>query len=260
LSLALPTEVSHYVGVDWGSESHAVCVMSGDGRVMTRFVIAHTVDGFRQLHSRLASFGDPAEIPVGIERPDGRLVDALLEAGHPVVPVKPHAIKQWRDGEVLSGAKSDAGDAEVIAEYLRLRAHRLRVATPYSGETKALRAVVRTRDDLVEMRVAATNQLAALLDTHWPGAKAIFANIESPIALHFLARYPTPEALAGASLTDAADSRMLSAWRASPPDRLSSVARPSSVSALRPPRPRSVSASARDTIDRRASSESGSSP
>jgi transposase len=196
LSLALPTEVSHYVGVDWGSESHAVCVMSGDGRVRTRFVIAHTVDGFRQLHSRLASFGDPAEIPVGIERPDGRLVDALLEAGHPVVPVKPHAIKQWRDGEVLSGAKSDAGDAEVIAEYLRLRAHRLRVATPYSGETKALRAVVRTRDDLVEMRVAATNQLAALLDTHWPGAKAIFANIESPIALHFLARYPTPASAA----------------------------------------------------------------
>ena len=82
----------------------------------------------------------PGEVPVGIERPDGRLVDALLEAGHPVVPVKPHAIKQWRDGEVLSGAKSDAGDAEVIAEYLRLRAHRLRVATPYSGETKALRS------------------------------------------------------------------------------------------------------------------------
>ncbi len=55
-----------------------------------------------------------------------------------------------------------------------------------------MRAVVRTRDDLVEMRVAATNQLAALLHTHWPGGKAIFANIESPIALHFLARYPTP--------------------------------------------------------------------
>ncbi|MGH3921592.1 MAG: IS110 family transposase [Pseudonocardiaceae bacterium] len=84
---------------------------------------------------------------------DGRLVDALLQAGHPVVPVKPNAIKIWRDSEVLSGAKSDAGDAEVIAEYRRLRHHRLRLATPYSPETKALRTVVRTRGDLGAKRL-----------------------------------------------------------------------------------------------------------
>jgi transposase len=107
------------------------------------------------------------------------------------VPVSPNAIKTWREGEVVSGAKSDAGDAVVIAEYLRLRCHRLRPATPFSAETKALRTVVRTREDIVEMRVAATNQLAALLDAHWPGAKAIFADVESPIALEFLTRYPT---------------------------------------------------------------------
>ena len=135
-------------------------------------------------------------MPVAIERPNGRLVDLLLEAGHPVVPVKPNAIKTWRDGEVLSGAKSDAGDAAVIAEYLRLRAHKLKAAAPYSDETLALRTVVRTRGDLVEMRVAATNQLSALLDAHWPGAKAIFADVESPISLEFLTRYPTPAAAA----------------------------------------------------------------
>jgi transposase len=100
---------------------------------------------------------------VAIERPDGRLAGLLLEAGHPVVPVKPNAIKAWRDGEVLSGAKSDAGDAAVIAGYVQLRAHKLTVAVPYSDETRALRTVVRTRGDLVEMRVAATNQLSALL-------------------------------------------------------------------------------------------------
>lgn len=92
---------------------------------------------------------------------------------------------------MASGAKSDAGDALVIAEYLRLRQHRLRVAAPYSGQARALRTVVRARSDLVEMRVAATNQLTALLDAHWPGAKAVFADVESPIALDFLARYPT---------------------------------------------------------------------
>jgi transposase len=190
LSLALP-EASLFVGVDWASTEHAVCVMDSAGKILAQFMIEHSADGIAMLVRRLAKFADPADVPVAIERPNGRLVDLLLEAGHPVVPVKPNAIKTWREGEVLSGAKSDAGDAAVIAEYLRLRQHRLRTATPYSSETKALRTVVRTRDDLVEMRVAATNQLAALLDAHWPGAKAIFADIESPIALAFLSRYPT---------------------------------------------------------------------
>jgi transposase len=78
----------------------------------------------------------------------------------------------------------------VITEYLRLRYHRLQPAVPYSDETRALR----TRDDLVDMRIVATNQLAALLEAHWPGAKAIFAGVESPISVAFLTRYPTPAA------------------------------------------------------------------
>jgi transposase len=189
--VSLP-ESSFYVGVDWAAETHAVCVLGSDGKVKGQFTIAHTADGFADLLRRLGRLaGDPLDVPVAIERPDGRLVDALLEAGYPVVPVSPNAIKAWRDGEVLSGAKSDAGDAAVIAEYLRLRAHRLQPAIPFSAETKALRTVVRTREDIVEMRVAATNQLAALLEAHWPGGKAIFADVESPIALDFLTRYPT---------------------------------------------------------------------
>jgi transposase len=193
LSLSLPAALL-YVGIDWAADTHAVCVIDDTGRVRQQFTIEHTAVGFTTLIRRLAKLGDPADLPVAIERPDGRLVDALLEAGHPVVPVKPNAIKAWRDGEVLSGAKSDAGDALVIAEYLRLRQHKLRTATPYSAETKALRVAVRTRGDLVDMRVAATNQLSALLDAHWPGAKAVFADVESPIALDFLTRYPTPAA------------------------------------------------------------------
>jgi hypothetical protein len=69
--------------------------------------IEHSADGITALIRRLARYGDPASLPVAIERPDGRLVDLLLEAGHPVVAVKPNAIKTWREGEVLSGAKSD---------------------------------------------------------------------------------------------------------------------------------------------------------
>lgn len=191
MPLALP-EAQVFTGIDWAAATHAVCVMNAAGTIVAEFTAGHSADGIAALVRRLARFGDPANLPVAIERPDGRLVDLLLEAGHPVVPVKPNAIKAWREGEVLSGAKSDAGDAAVIAEYLRLRYHRLAPAVPYSDQTRALRTVVRTRDDLVDMRVAATNQLAALLDAHWPGAKAIFADVESPISLAFLARYPTP--------------------------------------------------------------------
>jgi transposase len=180
-----------FVGIDWAAASHAVCVLDAAGRRVATFTIDHTADGFTSLIRRLTRLGEVEQIAVGIERPDGRLVDVLLEAGLVVVPVSPNAIKTWREAEAGSGAKSDAGDAHVIADYLRCRAGRLDPVMPYSAQTKALRTVVRTRDDLVDMRVAATNQLAALLDAHWPGAKAIFADIESPIALEFLTRFPT---------------------------------------------------------------------
>jgi transposase len=195
VSFALP-DALFFTGIDWAAETHAVCVLDAPGKIAAGFAIEHSADGIATLIRRLARYGDPGDLPVAIERPDGRLVDLLLEAGHPVVPVKPNAIKTWRDGEVLSGAKSDAGDAAVIAEYLRLRAHKLRVVAPYGDETRALRTVVRTRDDIAGMRVAATSQLAALLDAHWPGAKAVFADVESPISLEFLTRYPTPAAAA----------------------------------------------------------------
>jgi transposase len=195
LSLDVPPAV-FFTGIDWAAEAHAVCVLDVAGKAVTRFTIAHSAEGLEQLVRRLAELADPGDMPVAIERPSGRLVDALLEAGHPVVPVSPNAIKTWREGEVLSGAKSDDGDAEVIAEYLRLRQHRLRTATPYSGQTLALRTLVRTRDDLVDLRVAAVNQLAALLDAHWPGGKAIFARLDSPVALEFLTRYPAATAAA----------------------------------------------------------------
>ncbi len=180
------------VGVDWAAEEHVVCVLDANGRKLSSFTVAHSCEGFEKLVKKLAALGTPGDSPVAIERPDGRLVDRLLEGGHPVVAVSPNAIKAWRESEVVSGAKTDAGDAEVIAEYLRLRQHRLSLLQPFSDETRALRAVVRARDDLVAQRVAVHNQLEACLEAFWPGAKAIFADVTSEIALAFLERYPTP--------------------------------------------------------------------
>ena len=193
--LSVPS-AQFFAGIDWASEIHAVCVVDAAGEVVSKFTITHTADGIATLARRLGKLGDPGDIPVAIERPDGRLADLLPEAGHPVVPVSPNAIKAWRDGEVLSGAKSDSGDAQVIAGYLRLRQRRLRPAAPYCDETRALRTVSRSRTGLADMRVAAASQLSALLEAHWPGARAIFADVGSAISLEFLTRYPAPAAAA----------------------------------------------------------------
>lgn len=195
--LVLPHEgVKMLAGIDWASAEHAVCVIDTTGRVLDRFTIEHAAEGFARLIARLARHAPAADLPIAIERPDGRLVDRLLEAGHPIVAVKTTAIKAWREAEVGSGAKSDPGDARVIAEYLRTRRHQLRELRPFSAQTRALRAVVRTRTDLVEARVAATNQLTATLGAFWPGAGGLFADQASEISLAFLERSPTPSAAA----------------------------------------------------------------
>jgi transposase len=116
-----------------------------------------------------------------------------MEAGFPVVPIHPNVVKASRPRYSAAGAKSDPGDAYLLADLLRTDGHRFRALQPLADETRALRALVRGRDDLVAQRVAFANQLRALLERFWPGAAAIFADVDSPIALAFLTRYPTPQ-------------------------------------------------------------------
>jgi transposase len=102
-------------------------------------------------------------------------------------------LKASRPRYAAAQGKSDPADAFMLADLLRTDGHRFRPLRPLSDETRALRALVRTRDDLVAERVALGNQLRALLESFWPGAAAIFADVDSPIALAFLERYPTPQ-------------------------------------------------------------------
>ncbi|HUD90499.1 IS110 family transposase [Sphingobium sp.] len=95
-----------------------------------------------------------------------------------------------------AGGKSDPGDAYMLADILRTDGHRFRPLSPVSDDIRALRVLVRGRDDLVAQRIALANQLRSLLDGFWPGANAIFAAIDSPIALAFVSRYPTPDSAA----------------------------------------------------------------
>ncbi len=102
MSLALP-EALFFTGIDWAAETHAVCVMDAAGKITAEFTIEHSADGIATADPPPGPLRRARRLPVAIERPNGRLVDLLLEAGHPVVPVSPNAIKTWREGEVLSG-------------------------------------------------------------------------------------------------------------------------------------------------------------
>jgi hypothetical protein len=184
-----------YVGWDWASEVHDVTVLDEQGQLVEHFELRHDEAGFAHALKRLCRHGRPAALPVAIERPSGLVVERLIEAGHPVIPIHPNAFNAARSRWGASRAKSDPGDSYRLADYLRTDGHRLRRLQPLDEATRQLQALVRMRDD-VEARVAATNQLQALLDAHWPGAVRIFADLASEIALDFLERYPTPDAAA----------------------------------------------------------------
>ena len=180
-----------FAGLDWASQIHAVCVIDEHGTVQARFEATHDAAGLRQLCRRVAAFGPLA---VAIERPSGLLVDTLIETGLTVVPIHPNAVKASRPRYRSHGAKSDSTDAYLLADLLRTDGHRFKPLTPYSDEIRALRALVRGRDDLVATRVQLANQLRSMLESFWPGAASVFADVDSPIALAFIDRYPTPEA------------------------------------------------------------------
>ena len=225
-----------YAGLDWGGESHAVCIVNGTGRIVGRLDVRHDASGLSDMVVRLQRIAPPAELPIAIERPSGLIVDARLAAGHPVVPIHPNVVKACRPRYRAAGGKSDPGDAYMLADILRTDGHRLRALMAVSDEIKALRALVRGRNDLVAQRVAFGNQLRSLLEGFWPGAAAIFANVDSPIALAFVERYPTPESasrlgqrrLAGfLALHRTADAdRPRSCWSASEPPPADAPAKP----------------------------------
>src|SRR5213594_142819 len=196
--LVVPGEgaMRFFVGLDWASEAHAVCLIDGRGRVRWQTSVAHSAAGLATLVQRLRRWRQRGPLAIAIERPSGLVVDTLVQAGLDVVPIHPNVVKATRPRYSAAGGKSDPGDAFLLADLLRTDGHRFRPLQPPSDDTRALRTLVRGRDDLVAQRVALANQLRALLERFWPGAAAIFADVDSPIALAFLARYPTPDSAA----------------------------------------------------------------
>ena len=165
-----------------------MCVIDPDGSIRARFEVPNTGKSFAGLIKRLVKL-KVAEI--AIERPDGPFVEALLDEGLTVDVIPPRQLKALRTRYGSTGAKSDPGDADVLADVLRTDKRRLKPLTPDSPETRALRALTRTRKDLVEARVGLMNQLRAQLELCFPGAVGLFYELDSPMSIAFLRRSPT---------------------------------------------------------------------
>jgi transposase len=178
-----------YAGVDWASEKHDVRVADAAGEELLAATFVHDEQGLRSLCRQLLRL--KVEL-VAVERPDGLLVERLLDAGLRVLALHPNQVAAARDRFRVSGGKSDGFDAFVLCELARTDHHRFRVLEPDSDRTKALRALTRAREDLVGTRTALTNQLRAELERFWPGPLHLFSDLDSRISLAFLERYPSP--------------------------------------------------------------------
>jgi|HubBroStandDraft_6_1064221.scaffolds.fasta_scaffold124427_2 transposase len=173
-------------GIDWARDDHAVAVVDARGRPVHRCVIENSAAGLRALLKVLGKYGVRE---VAIERPDGPVVDTLLEAGITVVVISPNQVKNLRGRYGSAGNKDDRFDAFVLADTLRTDRARLRPLVPDTPATTALRRACRARKDLVSHRVGVANQLREHLKRVFPGAVGLFAELDSPVSLAFLARF-----------------------------------------------------------------------
>jgi transposase len=191
-----------FAGVDGASADHAVCVIDGAGAVLWRHTVSHSRAGLTRLTGRLGELG---VVRVGIERPDGPVVEALVDAGLRVALVPPRQVKNLRSRYTRAG-KDDRFDAYVLADAMRTDGHRFTDLTRDTAPTVGLRALVRARQDLVEIRVGLVNQLRHTLELAFPGAVGLFFDLHSPIARAFLRRFPT------AAEAAVLDEQALAAW------------------------------------------------
>jgi transposase len=180
--------VGNVAGIDWASEQHDVWVSDGAGEGVLAATYAHDEAGLSSLCKVLTRLR--VEL-VAVERPDGLLVERLLDAGLRVLAIHPNQMAATRDRFRAAGGKSDRFDSFVLCELARTDAHRFRVLEPDSDETQALKALTRARQDIVASMTAASNQLRAELERCWTGPLHLFSDLDSQISLAFIKRYPS---------------------------------------------------------------------
>ena len=193
-----------FVGDDWAESHHDIEIVDEQGRRLARRRLPEGVEGLAGLHALVADqlgdgedlveAGDPAQVIVGIETDRGPWVQALLAAGYRVYAVNPLQVARYRERHGTSGAKSDSGDAHVLAELVRLdRAHH-RPLAPDSGTAEQVKVLARTHQNLVWARQRQANALRSMLREYYPAALAAFGtDLAGRDTLAILAIAPSPE-------------------------------------------------------------------
>ena len=188
------------VGDDWAEDHHDIEVMDESGKVLARKRLPEGVAGIGQMHALTGRFlpaGGDAEVQVGIETDRGPWVAALIAAGYTVFAVNPLQASRYRGRYGVSGAKSDGGDAHMLADVVRTDAHQLRPAAGDSPAAEAVKVVARTHKTLIWERSAVVLRLRAQLREYFPAAVAAFEDLDAPDALELLGKAPDPARAAG---------------------------------------------------------------
>ena len=182
-----------YVGIDWAEAHHDVCIEDGEGRVLTKGRVPDGVEGIERIHEMVGAHAeDPGEVAIGIELDRGLLVGALVAAGYEVHAVNPLAVSRYRDRLAPAGAKSDPGDARVLAEAMRTDRHLHREVAGDSTEAEAIKVLARAHQNLIWARQRIGNQLRSVLREFYPGALHTFGDLASFDAIAVLGVAPTP--------------------------------------------------------------------
>lgn len=189
-----------FVGIDWAEAHHDVCVVDEQGEVLGKARVPDGVEGVRLMHELVGEHAeDPKAVVVGIEIDRGLLVGALVAAGYRVFAINPMAASRYRDRHATSKAKSDRGDAKVLADLVRTDRHNHREVAGDSDLAEAVKVLARTHQSLIWTRQRQTNQLRNALREFYPAALEAFSELHSRDAVSILEHVPTPELGARAS-------------------------------------------------------------
>jgi transposase len=193
-----------FVGDDWAEGHHDIEIVDDDGEVLVRRRLPEGLEGVTRLHSLVAAQlpadwvdRDPNEaaalVKVGIETDRGSWVAALVAAGYEVFAINPMSVARYRERHSTSGAKSDAADAHLLAEIVRLdRAHHRPVAED-TDQGEAIKLTARTHQSLIWDRSRHVARLRSTLREYFPAALLAFEDLDAPDALELLGRAPDPD-------------------------------------------------------------------
>jgi transposase len=216
-----------FAGDDWAEDHHDVEVMDEAGKVLAKRRLPEGVTGMAQLHALIGQFlpgddPDSTEVIVGIETDRGPWVAALIAAGYTVYPVNPLQASRYRERHGVSGAKSDAGDAHMLADMVRTDSRQLRRAAGDSPEAAGIKVLARTHKTMIWERTRAVQRLRHQLREYFPAAIEAFDDLDAPDALELLGKAPEPAR--AAKLTRAQVSAALKrARRRNIPDKATAI-------------------------------------